>query len=110
MKWPHERAFYRIEYPTRERPSLEAHGVVYDVIDICETGVRYHVLNGRPTIGDSLHGTVRFRRGEEVPVTGEIVRVQDGYAAVRLDPPGVPLRIILEEQKFLLRHYPRQHH
>jgi len=109
MKWPHERAYYRIEYPTRERPTLEAHGRVYEVIDICESGVRYRVEDTRPKPGDSLHAKVRFRRGEEIAVSGEIIRVQDGYAAVRLDPPGVPLRIILEEQKFLLRHYPRQH-
>jgi hypothetical protein len=110
MKWPHERAFYRIEYPTRERPSLELIGEVYDVIDVCESGVRYLLRGGRPKAGDSIHATVRFRRGDVVAVTGEIVRVQDGYAAVRLDPPGIPLRIILEEQKFLLRHYPRQPH
>ena len=108
MKWPHERAFYRIEYPTRERPLFETDSEVLDVIDACESGIRYQVRMVRPQKGDVVRGTLRFRRGAEVDVEGVVVRVFEEYAAVQLKPPGIPLRIIFDEQKFLLRHYPQQ--
>jgi len=108
MKWPHERAFYRIEYPTRERPLFETDSEVLDVIDACEFGIRIQLRMARPQKGDPVQGTIRFRRGTEVTVEGVIVRIVDGYAAIELKPPGIPLRVIFDEQKFLLRHYPQQ--
>jgi hypothetical protein len=108
MKWPHERAYYRIEYPSRERPSLEMNDQVYEVIDACETGIRYQLHGTRPVKDDTIRGIVRFRRNDPVPVEGIVVRVTEGYAAVQLRPPGIPLKVIFDEQRFLLKHYPRQ--
>jgi hypothetical protein len=108
MKWQHERAFYRIEYPTRERPQFETDSEVLDVIDACESGIRVQLRMVRPQKGDPINGTIRFRRGAEVTVEGHVVRVMDAQAAIELKPPGIPLRIIFDEQKFLLRHYPQQ--
>lgn len=80
--------------------------VVYAVIDACESGIRYQLGTIRPSVGSRVAGTVLFRRGARVKVEGTVVRVVDGYAAVHLDPPGIPLKIMLDEQRFLLRHYP----
>ena len=43
----------------------------------------------------------RFRRGETVAVRGTVLRVVEGQVAVRLDD-RVPLRVIMDEQRFLL--------
>lgn len=80
--------------------------VVYPVIDACETGIRYQLGTLRPEVGSAVAGTVRFRRGARVQIEGVVVRVVNGYAAVRLNPPGIPFKIIFDEQRYLLRHYP----
>ena len=108
MKWPHERAFYRIEYPTRERPKFETNGEALDVLDACESGIRFEVRRDDLEIGDAVRGVVRFRRGDDVAVEGFVVRLGEGFAAIQLKPPGIPLKVMFDEQRFLLRHYPQQ--
>jgi hypothetical protein len=47
-----------------------------------------------------LESTVRVRRGEEVRVLGTVVRVREREVALRLSM-GVPLRVVLDEQRYL---------
>ena len=102
MGWVHNREFYRIAYPTTLRPRLLVLGHTFEVIDICERGIRFVLGEAMaPEEGYALEGTVRFRRGETINVQGEVLRVKDGEVAARLDS-GVPLRAIMEEQRFLL--------
>ena len=48
-----------------------------------------------------MAGTIRFRRGEEVAVRGTVVRLDGREVAVKLEQ-GIPLRVVMEEQRFLL--------
>ena len=109
MDWPHQRSLYRIPYPVQERPTFEAGGSAYQVLDCSERGIRY-ALNGRaPGLRAVVTGTLRFRRGQAVEIEGEVVRIQDGCVALHLYPPGIPLRIIFQEQLHLRRYYPAAH-
>lgn len=97
----HEREHYRIEYPTAARPRFLVAGGDREVIDLCEQGLRYRAGNDeRRKIGDEVEGIVRFRRGEEVRVLGTVVRLIDREVALRLSV-GVPLRVVLEEQRYI---------
>src|SRR5579871_972709 len=96
------RALYRIVYPLVERPAFEIGRNVYEVIDCSERGLRYEVKDRRmPALGTPLAGTVLFRRGASIVITGEVIRTRAGTVVLALDPPGVPFFDILAEQRFL---------
>ena len=82
--------------------SFRGEGVDCRVIDCSERGLHLTLPGeGSCLVGAQLEGTVRFRRGTEVFVTGQVVweyRVERG---VMLDPPGIPLKVILDEQRWL---------
>jgi len=103
MSWPHAREYYRVAYPTSLRPRLEVLDHQFDVVDVSERGLRFRLGQAAaPDAGNEVQGTIRFRRGDTVPIRGVVVRVdENGEVAARLDD-GVPLRVIMEEQRFLL--------
>ncbi|HET9038687.1 MAG TPA: PilZ domain-containing protein [Gemmatimonadales bacterium] len=96
-----EREHYRIEYPTAARPRFLVDGSQREVMNVSEQGLRYRAADDeRRVLGDEVEGIVRFRRGEEVRVVGTVVRLVDREVALRLSV-GVPLRAVLEEQRYL---------
>jgi hypothetical protein len=106
MSYPIERSHYRIKYPMRERPQLTLGERVHAVVDCSEFGIRY--LAGRtalPEIGAEVEGRIRFGRGAEADITGTVVRVASDGIALRLKSP-IPLRIIIDEQRYLRINYP----
>ena len=107
MKYPAERAFYRIVFPMRERPILVLEGREHYVIDCSEHGLRF-VRQSWPELerGMMVQGTLRFHRGEEVEVEGEVVRVQDEQVALHLSVRPIPMGRIIEEQRYLRMLYP----
>lgn len=100
-----ERAHYRIQYPTAARPHILIDDRSFDVIDLSEQGIRFRMDEGdRFAMGREVSGTIRFGRNEPVEVMGSVVRIAAREVAVKLDV-GVPLRIIIEEQRFLREHH-----
>lgn len=96
-----ERGHYRIEYPAAARPRFLVEGQDREVVDLCEQGLRYRGGDDEQRqIGDKVEGIVRFRRGEETRVLGTVVRMIDREVALRLSV-GVPLRVVLEEQRYI---------
>lgn len=103
VSYPHERRHYRVQYPTTIRPVLATEAAEYEVIDLSEGGLRYKPgANPTPAVGDQVEGTVRFKSGVQAPVRGKVVRHQGAEVALSLEV-GVPLRVILDEQRFLLQ-------
>lgn len=96
------RDHYRVQYGTRDRPTFRGEGLECRVIDCSERGLHlaladeFHLPLGAP-----VEGIVRFRRGTEVFVTGQVVRECGRERGVWLDPPGLPLKVILDEQRWL---------
>ena len=107
MTYPIDRSYYRIHYPLKERPVLELETGVHDVVDCSEAGLRYVARGaGVPDIGAQIRGTLRFRRGAAFEVGGTVVRLQEGTVAVHLLRARIPLAAILDEQRYLRKHYP----
>ena len=101
MSSPSEREHYRIQYPTAARPRIVIEGGSYEVIDISEHGVRFRIdEDARLGVGDPLLGQVRFKRTDPVTVTGTVLRIVGREVAARLET-GVPLRTMIEEQRYL---------
>lgn len=103
--YAHEREHYRVVYPTAARPWFIVGGVAREVVDLCEMGLRYRALTGeQPQVGEEIRGLVRVRRGDAVEVAGSVVRLVEQQIALRLST-GIPLRIVLEEQRYLREHH-----
>jgi PilZ domain-containing protein len=101
---PSERQYFRIQYPVAIRPQIVAGGRSLEVIDLSERGVRFKLdEEASYAVGDAFAGTVRLRRSEPVEVRGTVVRVTTRDIAVKLEI-GVPLRVIIDEQRFLREH------
>jgi hypothetical protein len=96
------RAHYRVTYPLVERPAFEVAGATYEVVQCSERGLRYQVSDGGvPALGDEVRGTIRFRRGAKVEVTGEVTRAQGGEVVLVLHQRGIPFSDMLLEQQYL---------
>ena len=95
------REFYRVIYPLDERPTVTVGRLVHAVVDCSERGLRYEVKDRRvPQLGAEFKGRLRFRRGAEILVNGEVIRARSGLVVVKLDPP-LPFGEILSEQRYL---------
>lgn len=96
------RAHFRIVYPLIERPAFEVGRFVYEVIDCSELGLRFEVKDRRiPAVGSQMEGTVVFRRGASIDITGQVLRAQGGMVVLILDAPGITFSGILGEQRYL---------
>jgi hypothetical protein len=96
-----EREHYRIMYPAAARPGFTSGLLEREVIDLCEMGLRYRAAAGETRApGEPIEGTVRVRRGDQVRVHGVVVRVEGPDVAVRLTV-GIPLRVVLDEQRYI---------
>ena len=104
MPRPYERSYYRIPYPPFESPRLVIGYHVCQVVDCSERGVRYLApSHAVPEVGATIQGRLRFPRGAVVDVEGVVIRVATREVALRLVEPGVPFRVILQEQIYLRR-------
>ncbi|MCK6549351.1 PilZ domain-containing protein [Myxococcota bacterium] len=100
------RRFYRIEYPTADRPIFHVDGGTFSVINVSEGGV--HILcEGRVGLaaGEKVRGRIDFLGRDEAEVAGIICRTSDTTVTVDLSEIPVPFRIILSEQRYLIRKY-----
>ena len=96
------RNHYRVTYPFAERPALDLGWTSFEVLECSETGLRYEVGERRsPKIGSQIAGRLVFRSGETLDVVGDVVRLQDGFVALVLQPPGIPFAIVMHEQRYL---------
>lgn len=101
------RGYYRIRFPAEARPRilLDSGGavrLVCEVTECSERGIRFlsntRVLRGN---GAAVSGTISFDGGEEVHVSGTVVRVQGDEVVVLLGREGIPLSVVLAEQRRL---------
>jgi hypothetical protein len=107
MTHPVERSYYRIVFPLTEQPVLILEGQQYAVVDCSEHGLRFVRTLALPLeVGKVVRGVVRFRRGAEVDVEGEVVRLQGEHAALNLNVTPIPMATIFDEQRYLRTRYP----
>ncbi|HEU4628484.1 MAG TPA: PilZ domain-containing protein [Gemmatimonadaceae bacterium] len=111
MDVENRRGYYRIHFPAEARPRLllDSPGSVHpvgEVIECSERGLRFAV----PTrwllpVGTSVSGRVLFLRGAEAHVAGTVIRMQQDEVALMLGREGIPLSVILDEQRYLRSRY-----
>lgn len=94
------RAVYRVVYPVLDRPTISVGADSFSVIDCSELGLRYQVPElHRPEVGSTVVGTVHFLRGVEIPVSGEVVRVQEGTVALWFRTEAIPYAEMVVERE-----------
>lgn len=100
---PHSRRnHYRVTYPFAERPTFQIGWTSFEVVECSESGLRYDLGERHcPTIGSQVAGRVVFRSGETIDVTGDVVRLQDGFVALVLQAPAIPFGLVIREQRYL---------
>jgi hypothetical protein len=108
MPFDHDREFYRLPYPPEAAPYFVADsGLRYRIVDIGEGGFRYAHEDGPvPRDGDTVRGRVEFPEDNAVEVVGTVVRYRMGEIAVHCRTRGIPLAIVLREQRRVRRRYP----
>ena len=107
MEQSNRRNHYRIQYPKTERPHLFTEKQTCEILDCSRQGLRYLLSRQTPPpIGAIVEGTVRFRRGATVSITGVVVRVLHKEVALYFPNSEIPASILLEEQRYLHAHYP----
>ena len=100
-----QRSHFRIHYPTLDRPVFKIAGRPFAVPNISERGVCLTFRGEFPMgVGDAIRGTIEFKSEKSVKVTGKIIRKVEDRIIFTLDSP-IPLPIIMEEQRFLLKKY-----
>jgi hypothetical protein len=101
-----KREFYRVRYPTSERPILKLEGNAYEITEIAEKGVKF--LCKQPWVfkrGLEVQFNIKFRDNEMLDLEGEMLRV-DGNTAIISLSEGVPLGRIVQEQRYIRAKYP----
>ena len=97
------RDYYRITYPKGDEPVLVIAGLHYPVVDLAEAGFKFQITGSLPIFkGGALKGSIIFHDDQVVEVAGKMIRKGLRYAVVQLEH-GIPLRKIMEEQRFLLK-------
>ena len=101
-----EREHYRIEFPTRERPTLRISGELFQVVDCSETGLRYKTGGATaPTLGELVDGTLTLKSGAILDIGGSVVWTREQEVGVYLDRARIPLNAMMEEQRRLRSRY-----
>ena len=103
MSLDNRREFYRIPFPRTERPRMVVGTTIAEVIECSERGLSYRPVGDDGGVGDVVEGRLRFPRGVELPIRGEVVRVRDDRVAVELQGSGIPFAVIFQEQLRLRR-------
>ena len=95
------RRFFRLEYPSNDRPLLKIGKNTFEVVDISERGIRF--LNERNVqFSDWVRGIVIFRDGVTMDFEGKIVWELGGALGVHIIITPIPAERILQEQRYLI--------
>lgn len=78
----------------------------FAVADLCERGVSFiHRGAHGFKIGENVQAVVHFADGTSVEIPGSVMRVQGNQTVLHLSVPISHARM-LQEQRYLLKHFP----
>ncbi len=100
------RNHFRIEYPKEVRPKIEIGDQVFEVINLCEGGVKFSLVKSSPKMDEKkpILGKIVFYDSEEKNVIGTIIR-SDKSSIVLKFTEGIPYQKIMNEQRFILKKF-----
>lgn len=97
---------FRLHYPPQERPLLVVDDVEYMVNELSEGGMQALFLDyDSPPDAYPFDGVIRYVDGEEMLVTGRVLRSHAQGFSVKFEQ-GVSLRRIMHDQLRLKKKYP----
>lgn len=100
-----KRQYFRVEYPESYRPSLTTEVEQFSIQDVSEYGIRVKVNeNSLLTLERSVLATIAFCDGNAFELTGQVVRINEGFAGFQLATP-LPLSLIRSEHLYLIKNY-----
>jgi len=102
---PQRRAYFRVVYPVSARPRLTIEMQIYEVLDISEKGVRFHIGNKIFPFDEIIKAMVTFHDKENLVLEGKVIRKEEDEVALLLTE-AIPYRRIVKEQQFLIKNYP----
>jgi hypothetical protein len=104
---PHERRrYFRLRYPVSARPLLTISMRSFLVRELSEGGLRFAAdMPDEFRVNDIVQGKITFRDRESLPVEGRVLRLVEDEIIVELTK-GIPLKRMVEEQKYLIKHFP----
>ena len=107
MKNEKQRQYHRLVYPDAYRPSLMMDAAYdYEIADVSEFGLRVKVNDDLAfMVDDTVRAIIAFPDGKEFDLSGQVVRVDQGYAGLQLDAP-LPQSVITAEALYLMRNFP----
>ena len=104
VAFDNRREYYRIPFPATDRPRVVVGTSISEVIECSERGLSYQPSAAGGDVGDVVEGRIRFPRGVELPIRGEVVRVgDDDRVSLALKGTGIPFAVIFQEQLHLRR-------
>lgn len=103
VAFDNRREYYRIPFPEADRPRVVVGTSISEVIECSERGLSYHPAAEPGDLGEVLEGRIRFPRGVELPICGEVVRVTGDRVSLSLKGTGIPFAVIFQEQLNLRR-------
>ena len=106
MKEQKQREYYRLAYPGSYRPLLMLDIDNYEIEDVSEYGMKVKIPEDDAfMVDDNFMAIISFPDGKEFDLSGQVVRIDQGYAGLQLDTP-LPLSIIRSESLYIITHYP----
>ncbi|MDH5767265.1 MAG: PilZ domain-containing protein [Gammaproteobacteria bacterium] len=101
-----QRQHYRLNYPEVYRPLLVVDVCDYEIEDISQYGLKFKVDDDLSfLIEDEILAVITFPSGKEYELSGQVIRVDQGYVSVKLDTP-LPLDLIKSESLHVHYHFP----
>ncbi len=100
-----QRTHYRIQYPFTDRPQLLIGTKALAIINLSEGGLMVSTEAWfTPQMGQTVEAVAKLHEGRTCRIKGVVLRVEMNRVALRLSQ-RVPLPLIMEEQRYLLKKY-----
>jgi hypothetical protein len=99
------REFFRLPYPVTTGATLAVEGTNYKVGEVSERGLRIVSDTGKFPLEAEVQGTLILTMGLKCPVSGKVLRIDDGAVVVKLDR-GPTTYDVIREQRHLTKTFP----
>jgi PilZ domain len=104
MKNEKQREYFRLKFPVSYRPSFLMGPDSYKIVDVSEYGMKLK-LNQFPvfTVKDNVRGAISFLDGAKCNLSGQVVRIEPGFAGLHLSTQ-IPPDLIKTEALYIIEH------
>ena len=105
-KGEQRREHYRVHYPECDRPAVKILGRDFEVEEIAERGIKVCAMKEAvEDFDETAFFTITFHDGEYYDLEGKLKRAEKGRFVLQLSK-SIPYQRIVEEQRYLIKHYP----